>query len=387
MAIPTEQDRRGQILALIHDPFFVEFELEQEAPSIFNSVGRTHTETWHSALLGWLLDPQGSLGLGVFPLSRLLLFLASRDSLTAQRRGIDLKELLARGDFSEARVRPNERELTEVSVGTMRFDVLADRIKYGPFEEVQLLIEAKVKAKIDASQCNRYIAYIDQRETEGIFTLPIFVAPTNKLLGTPAELFGHESWLGVDYQSIYEEIIEPCLQHRSISEFGRFTLSEYVKTLKYRHQGGHPLATTQKERDMVNALLEKHEPALRALYEILYQSRDEFEPIAQGRQTRPSSKIRIGDTSFDFPSVSKLYEQILKFLYAKGCLDRLELPLATGTKRYLLAREPKHQRGNDFGVSVGYKGYYMEANKNREEAIRDLAKLLEQCGLSLRPVA
>src|SRR6059058_3853009 len=96
------------ILALIHDPTFVAFEIEQEAPSIFNAVGRTHTETWHSALLGWLLDPQGSHGLGAFPLTRLLLLLKLRDTLAPATRGVDFNELLVTADIAAARVRPNE---------------------------------------------------------------------------------------------------------------------------------------------------------------------------------------------------------------------------------------------------------------------------------------
>lgn len=387
MKITDEVERINQILALLHDPLFVEFELEQEAPSIFNAVGRTHTETWHSALLGWLFDPKSSHRLGIFPLTRLLLFLSTRDTLSVNKRGIDLSELLAKGDFSEAQVRPNERELTEVTVGNMRFDVLADRINFEPFKEVQILIETKVKARIDPIQCGKYIAYIAQRKVEGVFTIPVFVAPTSKILGTPVELFGDESWFGIDYQSIYDEVIEPCLQHPSISAFGKFTLSEYVKTLKYRQQGGEPLATTQKERDIVNALLEKHEPAIRALYEILYQSYDEFEPIAvDNQQARQSIKIKIGQTIFEEASVTKLYQQVLKFLYDGGYLDKLELPIATGTKRYLLAKEPKHQRGNDFVKPVEYRGYYMEANKSRDSAVQDLVKLVEQSGLSLQVV-
>ncbi len=72
-------DRRSEILELVHDPRFIDFELLQEAPSIFNAVGRTHTETWHSALLGWLLDPSSSHSLGVFPLKRFLLLCRTHD--------------------------------------------------------------------------------------------------------------------------------------------------------------------------------------------------------------------------------------------------------------------------------------------------------------------
>lgn len=205
METTNEVEKINQILALIHDPLFVEFELEQEAPSIFNSVGRTYTETWHSALLGWLLDPNGSHGLGIFPLTRLLLFLSTKDTLSVGQRGIDLSQLLAKGDFSQAQVRPNERELTEVSVGNMRFDVFVDSINFEQFREVQILVEVKVKARIDLDQCEKYIAYIEERKEEGVFTLPVFVAPTNKMLGTPAELFGDESWLGIDYQQLRQK--------------------------------------------------------------------------------------------------------------------------------------------------------------------------------------
>ncbi|HEU0143539.1 MAG TPA: PD-(D/E)XK nuclease family protein [Nitrososphaera sp.] len=389
MASIARNDKLQKILSLLHDPTFVSFELEQEAPSIFNAVGRTHTETWHSALLGWLFDPTGSHQLGSFPLTRLILLLKTQDTLELEKRGMDLNELLMVGDLLEARVRPNERELAEVSVvGIGRFDILIDRIKLEPWREVQLLIETKVKSKISLNQCNKYIGYIEKkRAEENVFTLPVFIAPTSQLIGTPKELFGHETWFAIDYQSIYDEVIEPCLLHPVISDFGRFTLSEYTKTLKYRQQGGNPLVITQKERDMVSALMERHELAIRALYEILSQSSDEFEQIGEASSTALGPiKIKIGNSGFEQPSVSKLYQQVLKFLYDGNYLSNLELPIATGSKRYLLSTEPRHQRGNEFVKPVEYKGYFMEAHKSRDGALRDLAKLLEMSGLSMKIV-
>ena len=181
MVVLGSDDKLNLILSLIHDPTFIAFESEQEAPSIFNAVGRTYTETWHSALLGWLFDPESSHGLGEFPLARLILLLKAEDTLTTAKRGIDLNELLAQGDFSDARVRPNERELAEISVkGVGRFDILVDQIKLEPFQEVQILIEAKVKAQIDSVQCGKYIAHIAQKKTGGTFIIPVFVAPTSQ---------------------------------------------------------------------------------------------------------------------------------------------------------------------------------------------------------------
>ena len=390
------EDRIHLILSMLHDPLFVEFEMEREAPSVFNAVGRTHTETWHSALLGWLFDPKGSHSLGVFPLVRLLLLLNSSDDLPAERREIDLNELSVSGDFSEVRVRPNERELSEVTVSDMRFDIFVDGIQYdrSSWKAVHLLCEVKVNAAIDKRQNRNYIEYTKRMADGGYLVIPVYIAPTQTLGGTPRELLGDDSWMAVDYQSINDNVIEPCLSHPAISTFGKFTLKEYVKTLKFNQRGGEPLATTQKERDLANALLEKHEPAIRALYDILSQLNADIEPLQESGGARQNIKIRVGNsevgyTEFDEPSVPRLYSSVLRFLCDGRYLDKLQLPMATGERRYLLVRTeeegeiPRHQTGSKFIRKVTYGHYHMEANKNRADGVRDLAKLLRRCGLSM----
>lgn len=389
MSNTSYDDKLYSILAFLHDPTFVAFELNQEAPTVFNAVGRTFTETWHSALLGWLLDPMGSHQLGLFPITRFLLLLKAQDTLSAQDRRIDFNQLLSQGDFTRTRVRPNERELAEVAVVDVgRFDIFVDGIDLLPWKEVQLLVETKVKDKVNKNQCSKYITYINKRAQDSVLIIPIFIAPAKQLIGTPSQLFGDNSWIAVDYQDICDEVIELCLQHPSISTFGQFTLSEYIKTLKYRQKGGEPLAITQQERDMVNALWEKHEVAIRALYEILSQSNDDVAPLTTvGGQAQNSIKIKIGNKVFDEPSVTKLYDQVLQFLVDGNHLSNLQLPVATGAKRYLIADQPAHQRGNEFIKPVGYKGFYMEANKSRDDALRDLSQLLAMCGLALQHMA
>ena len=78
------QKELRELIEFLKEQDIAEFELEQEAPSIFNAVGRTHTETWHSALLGWLLDPNSSHRLGSFPLTRLILLLGIQDTLKVE---------------------------------------------------------------------------------------------------------------------------------------------------------------------------------------------------------------------------------------------------------------------------------------------------------------
>ena len=222
----------------------------------------------------------------------------------------------------------------------------------------------------------------------------MFVAPQSYLTTRPVDLFGSDAWISISFQDIYDEVIENCLSHESISSFGKFTLHEYVKTLKYHQKRGEPLAITQTDRAMVQSLFERHEPAVRALYEILAQVNDEFEPLQPGGSgPRPDIKVQVDNqvdnttTTLQAASISKLYAQALEYLHHKGCLDKLELPLASDPKRYLLAMEPKHQQGNSFLKPVSYQGYVMEANKSRDGGLSDLSKLFQACGLSLKIIS
>ena len=377
-----------EILELLHDPLFIRFELKQKAPSIFNAVGRTHTETWHSALLGWLLNPSSSHGLGTFPLSRFLLSLKTIESLSPQKRGVDLSNLLVRGNLDSARARPNEQELQEVSTKeTGRFDVYIDQIRMRPWQELQILVEMKVKAKIDLAQCNKYISYIAAKRESDILVLPVFIAPARRVIGSTRELLGEESWLKLDFQSLYDDVIEPCIQHPEISDFGRYSLQEYIKTLKFRPNEGEPMATSQDEKLMVDELYKKHEKALRAIYEILSEQDETIHPIPYGKNQKTTGgelRVKIDSKTIGGTSVSKLYAKVLEFLVEGKHLDKLQLPISTGSKRYLLATEASHPEGNPFRVPVEYKGYYMEAHKARDVALHDLADLLSKCGLPFK---
>lgn len=68
----TELSLTQKLLHLVADDRFAKIESLAKRPNLFRIVGRTHTETWHSMFLGWLLDPKGSHNLGSFSLRRLL---------------------------------------------------------------------------------------------------------------------------------------------------------------------------------------------------------------------------------------------------------------------------------------------------------------------------
>ena len=67
-------------------------------------------------------------------------------------------------------------------------------------------------------------------------------------------------------------------------------------------------------------------------------------------------------------------------------IKRLEtyIPYATSDRRFLIATEPVHQRGNNFKVPVEYKDYYMEADKSYDTAQNHLRLFLERARIKIK---
>jgi hypothetical protein len=95
--------------------------------------------------------------------------------------------------------------------------------------------------------------------------------------------------------------------------------------------------------------------------------------------------VRLDETTVEADKLSDLYIEALKYLDKRGLLNKVNdaIPIATSSKRYLIAKSPVHPQGNDFRIPVEYKGYYMEAHKDYKEGIRHLCKMLNLCGVTL----
>jgi hypothetical protein len=69
------------------------------------------------------------------------------------------------------------------------------------------------------------------------------------------------------------------LRHQKLTKFGRNVLTEYVNSLKACRMNEKPLITTEKDRELILELKNKHNAAIEALYAILSQEGD-YEPLA-----------------------------------------------------------------------------------------------------------
>ena len=96
--------------------------------------------------------------------------------------------------------------------------------------------------------------------------------------------------------------------------------------------------------------------------------------------------VFIQDKKIEASSVGDLYLQALKYLVDTNLIKRLEtyIPYATSDRRFLIATEPVHQRGNNFVVPVEYKDYFMEAHKSYDTAQNHLRLFLERARIKIK---
>jgi hypothetical protein len=98
-------------------------------------------------------------------------------------------------------------------------------------------------------------------------------------------------------------------------------------------------------------------------------------------------KVDIGGRIFTASSVSKFYYDVLKYLCDTNRITKMNIPFETSAKRYLIAKEPYHQRGNEFRIPVEYNGYYIEAHKDHRNALNHLGDFLGRNGISYKIIS
>jgi hypothetical protein len=384
------KSRAQEVTRLLHDPLFAEFDYLHTSPSFFNIVGRTFTETWHSAMLGWLLNPQSSHGIGDYALKRFIMLLASGEGLEWKHSP---DSLLIDGDFSQAEARPNEYSPSEVSIRKIasskneggRIDVFIDGIRQAR-KDVTILVEMKVNAQINAEQNRKYLAWANDKEKQwGQVVFLVYVTPEwNYYSEAYNELNESKRWIIVNFQQLYDEVYLPALSNPRLSNFGRVMLEEYIKILKQPNpqKGNQRMAITLEERLLAEKIQEKYGPSIDALIAILRPT--ELADITTSNSKKSMLQVTLNNKQeFRATSIPKLYEQVLKYLVDHQMLDDLELPYAPRRSAILLATNKflKEDSERDFVKPVEVGNYVMEANKSRENGLAMLELLLKELNL------
>lgn len=376
---------------LICDPGFAHFENLLKEPNLFQIVGRTHFERWHSAFWGWLLDPSGSHLLQSYALQCLLYNLFKENTLKPKSHNLnELAKILPLATLTNVDVTPNERNSIEVGVkGVGRFDIFITA-EYGmPSHRtgrINLLIEFKIESSVTHEQSRRYANWLHNNHPND-YNFPIYFLPN--LSKSTIETTGDDRWFCISYQSLHDGVLASILAHPNLNEKTKPFVVQYIKNLRTPRQG-IKMAITEEEKRVAEALYEKYCEVFDAIFETLVangtldQGTSDLEP--RGRASGRIA-VRIGKKVFSDTTVRTLFQQALKYLVDSKQIDKLPLPWGPSTKRHLLSTNPAtHPNGRPFFYPVEYKGFVLESHYARARALAVLGQLCEKLNLDYETI-
>ncbi len=345
-------------------------------PNLFKIVARTHTETWHSMFLGWLLDPSGSHGLKDFSLKRLLVALANPILQEDDTSKISTNSKIALlGDLTNASVTPNETNQTEWSTEDgSKLDVFISGITCEDENDTVILIEQKVHAPIDKKQCKKYADWLYNKYPNENKIL-LMLAPSDRLGTSIEDTIGDNRWNAIDYQTLHDKILVPIIKSPDLSRITLPLIDQYIDALRVPSDE-RKLAVTEEEKELARELYDKHKAAFKSIAAALRDTGEIDELLGYDNNKAPLN-ISIENTTIEGQSVRDLYKNTLKYLIDNNVITDENVPYETSSKRYLISKQPKHQQDNPFKVPVEYNGFFMEANKSRASGIKDLMRFLK----------
>lgn len=368
----------SKLLNLISDENFIRIKALSNRPNFFKIVGRTYTETWHSMFLAWLLDPMGSHNLSSFPLQRLLV-LVSNPYIFGRKCELDrIAKFATIADLTNAKIKPNEGDQREYSCDVGKFDIFIEIDNQNNDEKVVILIEQKVNSLIDKTQAKKYIDWLDNEYFDW-FKIPVYLASSNQYSISSEDTFNSSRWYGIDYQQLHDIVLMPLLNHPTLNSQISILIEQYIDVLRIPDKG-RKLAVTEEEKELALQLYDKHREAFETIQAALSDFTDvSLVPVTTNNilVLVANGKKIIGNT------VPEFYDSALKFILESNINVDKHIPFETSKKRYLISRDKKHPGGNDFRAPIEYKGYFMEAHKSKEAAIKALAAFLKNCDIKV----
>jgi len=364
-----------KLLELVADERFIQIESLSLRPNLFKIVARTHTETWHSMFLGWLLDPAGSHGLGEFSLKRLLVALSNpvlqEDNLN---KATKISKIAAIGDLCNASVTPNEDNQKEKSCSVGRIDVFVTGITCTGEKDTVLLIEQKVNAPIDKKQCLKYADWLYQNYPNENKIL-LMLAPNDRLGTNIENTTGDNRWNAIDYQTLHDKVLVPIVNSPNLSRLTLPLIMQYIDALRVP-SSGRKLAVTEEEKNLALDLYEKHKEAFEAIFFAINDTIDIG--INTGTSEKIILKVKIQNKLIEGKTVPDFYKKVLIYLVDNNMVTSNNIPFDTSPKCYLIASTPIHQTKNPFRTPIDYRGFFMEASKSKIQAIKDLMRFLKK---------
>lgn len=379
------------IRKLVHDPDFIRLSSYADQPDIFRILGRTFTETWHSMLLAWLLNPKGSHELGFRPLTWFCGAMAVQNTGQAGRRWAHLAMFL--DERCDPNVTPNEYgegeytyeqgERADVRITGLAIDTPLhndEHMVQGSFGT--LVVEQKVFHTLTLKQLEVYSDYEESSRSENSWFICGVVAPAKAFEGIREKLVVDNYWSFLDYQRLHDEVLQPVLRHPKLNPRSRLIVEDYILALTSDTRG-EALVISKEQRDLAISIRNRHARAFAMLVSALSAEDPPLPQILAETQGRASNPLALtingerveGDTGPEF------ILQVISHLIKLGLFRNLTLPLQTGPKRHFISETAVHPNGNPFLSPIHHvdANVWIEMNRSRESTMAMAQRLVKEC--------
>ena len=220
--------------------YLEDLETELRKPNIFSILGIGRMEIRHSNFLGWLLDPNGSHGLGNKFLVRIL-----RDLALEKDNGLDIVKI------SDLNFK-NVDVYREYQIQNGSLDILI--IFRDEKDKLVICIENKIDTKDSKEQLKTYSNYIkktfkDEDNVNKYKKIFVYLTPKGD---DPNDINEKSNWRNYSYK---DEIIEH-LTHvldTTRDSLAKTYISDYLTTLKIEIMG-----IQDRAQELANAIYENH---------------------------------------------------------------------------------------------------------------------------------
>jgi len=380
---------KEEILQLVSDPAFINLQNLIDEPNLFKIVGRTHTERWHSAFWGWLLDIHGSHNLQDYTYTRLFTLLTKNEVFKPLTEPT-INNFFPYKKIQDSDTRPNEIDGREVSIDSVgRFDIyselkvlnIADQVK-----SVSVLIEMKIDSKIKSEQSVKYADWQNENKKNHEKILIYFI-PNDYLNENSQKTVGDNRWYCLSYQLLHDNLLIPILNHPSLSSTARLIVEQYIKNMRLTNKG-IKMATTQEEKELISFIYEKYQNVFENIFEVLELENKIEDPVisktSNSGRNKGTISCKFDNRKIDGKSGPDILKNVLKYVVDKGLITQIPLPWGTGTQRYILSKsdEAIHPNGRDFFSPVEYKNYVIETHLDRNRTMKVISHIAEKLNLN-----
>jgi len=252
---------KEQIIDFYNDSLFQELKAYYGKTTLFNILKIERNENRHSAFLAWLLDENGSHGLGEEPLKRFMRLLAKMDD--------KYNEPFLVGNYQVENAKIDTEHPVSIGSKKGRIDVFIEFDYKGEngTNHVHVIIENKVYTNEHDEQTKLYLDWA-RKEYKGKHNqniIGVFLAPDcpEKCSGDTKDF----SYVKITYQDILQDLIEPLLK-MEMSPEARVFITDYVINL------GQPLRVKKEDNgnkevkeDTILALSKENKDRFSQLYE------------------------------------------------------------------------------------------------------------------------